>query len=175
MVKLDPTVTAVAAAAIAAIVTSVTLNQITPRLGGEAQADSALAADALTRPVWAASATGRVEPKDGEVRISSEAPARIVEVIATTNDRVKAGDPLVILSDDDLEPKLSAALSEAEVRILERDEEPATGVALERRQAEDALNDAERARFRAQLAFDETYRQAKLGSGDDKTVAEARE
>src|SRR5690606_1870565 len=59
--------------------------------------------------------------------------------------------------------------------ILERDEEPATGVALERRQAEDALNDAERARFRAQLAFDETYRQAKLGSGDDKTVAEARE
>jgi HlyD family secretion protein len=175
MVKLDPTVTAVAAAAIAAIVTSVTLNQITPRLGGEAQADSALAADALTRPVWAASATGRVEPKDGEVRISSEAPARIVEVIAKTNDRVAAGDPLVLLSDDDLEAKLSAAQSEAEVRILERDEEQATGVALERRQAEDEVNEAERARFRAQLAFDEAYRQAKLGSGDDKTVADARQ
>lgn len=175
MVKLDPTVTAVAAAAIAAIVTSVTLNQITPRLGGEAQADSALGADALTRPVWAASATGRVEPKDGEVRISSEAPARIVEVIAKTNDRVAAGDPLVLLSDDDLEAKLSAAQSEAEVRILERDEEQATGVALERRQAEDEVNEAERARFRAQLAFDEAYRQAKLGSGDDKTVADARQ
>lgn len=175
MVKLDPTVTAVAAAAIAAIVTSVTLNQITPRLGGEAQADSALAADALTRPVWAASATGRVEPKDGEVRISSEAPARIVEVIAKTNDRVAAGDPLVLLSDDDLEAKLSAAQSEAEVRILERDEEQATGAALERRQAEDEVNEAERARFRAQLAFDEAYRQAKLGSGDDKTVADARQ
>lgn len=175
MVKLDPTVTAVAAAAIAAIVTSVTLNQITPRLGGEAQADSALAADALTRPVWAASATGRVEPKDGEGRISSEAPARIVEVIAKTNDRVAAGDPLVLLSDDDLEAKLSAAQSEAEVRILERDEEQATGVALERRQAEDEVNEAERARFRAQLAFDEAYRQAKLGSGDDKTVADARQ
>jgi len=175
MVKLDPTVTAVAAAAIAAIVTSVTLNQITPQLGGEAQADSARAADALTRPVWAASATGRVEPKDGEVRISSEVPARIVEVIAKTNDRVTAGDPLVLLSDDDLEAKLSAAQSEAEVRILERDEEQATGVALERRQAEDELNDAERARFRAQLAFDDAYRQARLGSGDDKTVADVRQ
>src|SRR5690606_11565715 len=137
-----PTVTAVAAAAVAAIVTSVTLNHLAPKFGGEAQADSARAADTLgTRPVWAASATGRVEPKDGEVRISSEVPARIVDVIATTNDRVIAGDPLVLLSDDDLESKLSAALSEAQVRIFERDEEPATGVALERRQAEDELND----------------------------------
>ncbi|MCC7253371.1 efflux RND transporter periplasmic adaptor subunit [Hyphomicrobium sp.] len=177
MVKFDPTVTAVAAAAVAAIVSSITLNQITPRLGGEAQAiESASAQDSRgTRPVWAASATGRVEPKDGEVRISSQVPGRIVDVIAKTNDRVTAGDPLVLLDDDDLQPKLAAAESEAEVRILERDEEPATGVSLERREAEDALNTSERARFRAQLAFDDAYQKAKLGNGDDKAVADARQ
>jgi HlyD family secretion protein len=176
MAKLDPTATAVAAAAVAAIVTSVTLNQITPQLGGEAQAiESAVAQDSRTRPVWAASATGRVEPKDGEVRISSEVPGRIVEVIARTNDRVLAGDLLVALDDSDLEVKLSAAESEAEVRILERDEEQATGVALERRQAEDALNTAERARFRAQREFDDVYRQAKAGNGEADAVTAARE
>ncbi|WP_072396497.1 efflux RND transporter periplasmic adaptor subunit [Hyphomicrobium sp. CS1GBMeth3] len=174
--KLDPTVTAVVAAGVAAIVTSVALNQIAPRLGGEAQAiESATAQESRTRQVWAASATGRVEPKGGEVRISSEVSGRIVDVLAETNDKVAAGDPLVVLDDDDLQVKLSAAESEAEVRILERDEEPATGIALERRQAEDALNTSERARFTAQQEFDETYRKFKHGNADTNAVKSARE
>lgn len=179
MAKLDPTVSAVAAAAIAAIVTSLTLNQLAPKLGGEAQAiesDTAHAADALgAPPAWAASATGRVEPKDGEVRISSEMPARIVDVLAATNDQVVAGDPLVLLDGDDLQPKLAAAQSEADVRVRERDEEPATGVAQERRLAEDALDASERARFRAQEEFDEAYRKSKLDGGDAKAAAAARD
>lgn len=176
MAKLDPTVSAVVAAAVAAVVASVTLNQLAPRFGGEAQADNAHAADSLgTRPVWAASATGRVEPKDGEVRISSEVPGRVVDVVASTNDQVQAGDLLVLLDSEDLLPKLSAAESEAEVRILERDEEPATGLALERRNAEDALNDSERARFRAQQAFDDAYRAAKESGGDANAVTAARD
>ena len=176
MAKFDPTVTAVAAAAVAAIVTSVALNQLTPQLGGSAQAiESAGAQETRPRPVWAASATGRVEPKDGEVRISSEVPGRIVDVIARTNDRVTAGDLLVELDDRDLESKLSAAMSEAEVRILERDEEQATGIALERREAEDALNTAERARFSAQRAFDDAYRRSKDEGGDANAVTAARD
>ncbi|HML43551.1 MAG: efflux RND transporter periplasmic adaptor subunit [Hyphomicrobium zavarzinii] len=178
MLKLDPTFSAVAAAAVAAIATSVMLNQLTPQLSQNAQqitSGDAHAADSLlTRPVWAASATGRVEPKEGEIRISSEVPARIVEVIAKTNDRVAAGDVLVKLDSDDLIPKLIAAESEAEVRIRERDEEEATGVALERRKAEDALNDSERARFRAQGDLDEAVRQSKNG-GDANAVTAARE
>lgn len=176
MAKIDPTVSAVVAAAVAAIVASVSLNQLAPKFGGEAQADNAQAADGLaTRPVWAASATGRVEPKDGEVRISSEAPGRIVDVVASTNDQVQAGDPLVLLDSADLLPKLSAAQSEAEVRILERDEEPATGLALERRKAEDALNTSERARFSAQQAFDDAFRVAKEGGGDANAAKSARD
>ncbi|HYD15503.1 MAG TPA: efflux RND transporter periplasmic adaptor subunit [Hyphomicrobium sp.] len=178
MRKLDPTVTAVAAAAVAAIVTSVTLNQLAPQLSQEAQAitdGNAHAADALgTRPVWAASATGRVEPKDGEVRLPSQVPGQIVEVIAQANDQVMAGDILVKLDSDDLMPKLAAAESEAEVRIRERDEEPVTGVALERRQAEDALNDADRARFRAQMDYDKAYEQSKQG-GDANAITAVRD
>jgi HlyD family secretion protein len=179
MRKLDPTFTAVAAAAVAALVTSVTLNQLMPQLSQEARAvasGDAQAADALApRPVWAASATGRVEPKFGEVRISSEQPGKIVEVIAGTNDSVVAGDLLVSLDSDDLMPKLAAARSEADVRVRERDEEPATGVANERREAEDALDAAERARFQAQADFDAAYRRSKADGGDANAAKAARD
>jgi HlyD family secretion protein len=178
MPKIDPTFSAVTAAAVAAIATSVMLNQLTPQLSHDAQqltsGDAQAADTSLTRPVWAASATGRVEPKEGEVRISAEAPARIAEVIAKTNDKVTAGELLVKLDSDDLMPKLSAALSEAEVRIRERDEEGATGLALDRRKAEDALNASERAHFQVQNELDEAVRQSKTG-GDTNAVTAARE
>ncbi len=177
MPKLDPTFSAVAAAAVAAVATSVMLNQLTPRITADTQAitgGNAYAA-AKTQPVWAASATGRVEPKDGEVRIASQVPGRIIEVSATTNDKVQAGDVLVTLDSEDLDEKLLAAQSEAEVRVLERDEEPATGLALERRQAEDALNVSERALFKAQRAFDAAYVASKRPGGNADDVKELRE
>lgn len=178
MAKIDPTTSAVAAAAVAAIATSVMLNQLTPRfLSADAQAVSGTNAYAAAtpKPVWAASATGRVEPKDGEVRIAAQVPGRIVEVSATTNDKVQEGDVLISLDSEDLMPKLSAAQSEAAVRVLERDEEPATGLALERRQAEDALNTSERALFEAQQAFDAAYVASKRPNGDAAAVKPARE
>jgi HlyD family secretion protein len=178
MPKIDPTFSAVAAAAVAAIATSVMLNQLTPQLSQNAQqiaGGNAQAADTpLTRPVWAASATGRVEPKDGEVRISAEVPARIAEVIAKTNDKVVASELLVKLDSDDLMPKLAAALSEAEVRVRERDEEPVTGVLQDRRRAEDAVYASERARFNAQVSLDDAIRQGEAG-GDAKASTAARE
>jgi HlyD family secretion protein len=176
MAKLDPTVSAVVVAAVAAVIASLALNQLAPKLSGEAQADNVHAAGSLTaRPVWAASATGRVEPKSGEVRITSEVPGRIIDVIANTNDHVQTGDPLVVLDNDDLRPKLAAAESEADVRVLERDEEPATGLSLERRQAEDALNDSQRGLFVAQQVFDDAYRASKEDGADPKAITDARE
>lgn len=179
MVKLDPTFSAVAAAAVAAIATSVMLNQLSPRLTADVQGmaggNAYAAGESKTPPVWAASATGRVEPKDGEVRIAAEVPGRIVEVSATTNDKVNAGDVLVTLDGGDLAQKLIAAQSEALVRVLERDEEKVTGPALERRQAEDALNESERALFQAQQAFDSAYVASKRPGGDDNAVKPARD
>ena len=179
MLKLDPTFSAVAAAAVAAIATSVMLNQLSPRLTADVQVmaggNAYAAGESKTPPVWAASATGRVEPKDGEVRIATEVPGRIVEVSATTNDKVQAGDVLVTLDGGDLAQKLIAAQSEALVRVLERDEEKATGPALERRQAEDALNESERALFQAQQTFDSAYVASKRPGGDDNAVKPARD
>ncbi len=185
MRKLDPTFYTVAMAALLAIAASVLLNQI---VGGQDSTTNAQriaggtahAANTSTlRPVWAASATGRVEPRAGEVRISAEIPARIVEVIATTNDRVSAGDLLVRLDSSDLTQKLIAAEAEAEVRVRERDEDveeaAATGAALDRRKAEDALYASERASFRALMAADDVYRQHRNGEADADALAKARE
>lgn len=185
MRKLDPTFYTVAMAAVLAIAASVLLNQLAGSQGGTANAQriaggTAHAANTSTlRPVWAASATGRVEPRAGEVRIAAEIPARIVEVIATTNDRVTAGDLLVRLDSSDLMQKLIAAEAEADVRVRERDEDtdegPVTGPALERRQAEDALYASERASFRALMAADDVYRQYRNGEADADALSKARE
>jgi HlyD family secretion protein len=108
-----------------------------------------------SRPQWAASATGRVEPKDGEVRITTQTGGEIVAVHVKTNDKVSAGDVMVQLDDTDLVDKLAAARAEAQVRVRERDEEPAAkGPAEDRRRAEDQLDAAERALFDARQALD---------------------
>lgn len=184
MRKLDPTFYTVAIAAVLAIAASVILNQLVGGTAGshaqKISGGSAHAANTSTlRPVWAASATGRVEPRGGEVRIAAEIPARIVEVIATTNDRVAAGDLLVRLDSSDLMQKLIAAEAEAEVRVRERDEDveeaAATGPALDRRKAEDALYASERATFRALMAADDVYRQHRADEADADALAKARE
>ncbi len=179
MLKLDPTFSTLSAAGVLAIATSVLLNWGATAVGQQtmslASGGTAQAADGPSaRPQWAASATGRVEPKDGEVRITSEVPGPIVEVAVKTNDAVSAGDLLVRLDDTDLYSKLAAAEAEAQVREREREEEPAKGIEQERRDAEDAVAAAERALFRARLALDDAARTAKAGQGGADAVTTAR-
>ena len=120
---------------------------------GAAAADTA--GKPAPRPVWAASATGRVEPKSGQVLIGSQMSGRIADVAVKMNDKVQAGDVVVRLDEDDLITRLSAAVAEVGVRERERDEEITKSVQLEHRQAEDAVAAAERALFRARLSFDD--------------------
>jgi HlyD family secretion protein len=179
MVKVDSTVSTLSAAGALAVAISVMLNWAAPAIGQQATSlasSSAQAADAASpRPQWAASATGRVEPKDGEVRITPQVPGKIVEVAVKTNDRVAAGDFLVQLDDDELLAKLAAAESEVQVRTREREEEQVKGPALERRQAEDAASASERALFRARLAFDNAERAARSGTASADAVKAARD
>jgi HlyD family secretion protein len=123
---------------------------------------------------WAASATGRVEPKDGEVRMASQVPGRIVEVLAKTNDIVKAGDLLLRLDDQDIYVRIAAARAEASVREREREEEKVTGIAADKRTAEDNVADAERALFAAHEAADDAIQAEKAGKGSVDTVADGR-
>lgn len=123
---------------------------------------------------WAASATGRVEPKSGEVHISAEVPGRIIDIPGSLNERVKAGDLLLRLDDADAFTKVTAASAEASVRTRERDEETVRGLALDRRNAEDAVASAERALFGARQVFDDALQDKRTANGTDEAVDSAR-
>jgi HlyD family secretion protein len=157
----------VATAAIAAIALGFA---VTSGIGRDAGAAYAQSTTAVAPAQWAASATGRVEPKDGEVRIASQTPGRIVEVLARTNDVVKSGDLLARLDDQEIYVKLAAALAEVGVREREREEEKVTGLALDRRNAEDAVAAAERALFSARETFDNALRAFKANGGSAEVV-----
>lgn len=174
MRRLDPVIVTISAAALVAVSAGLAANAYGPKLGADlAQvASPALAetpATSVTAP-WAASATGRVEPKDGEIRIASQVPGRIVEVLVKNNDKVEEGDLLVRLDDAEIYAKIAAAQSEASVREREREEEKATGLAADRRAAADVVAKAERALFAAREAFDAAQRARKTGA--DTTSAE---
>lgn len=128
------------------------------------------------RSPWAASATGKVEPKDGDIRISSQVAGLIVDVPVKTNDKVLAGDILVRLDDADLKARYLSAKAEIEVREREREEEPATkGLGLDRRKAQDDVAKAERDVFAAQQAFDLALAIFRAGNGKADDVTAARQ
>ncbi len=124
-------------------------------LGSETKSSTTASTAAPAKAKWTATAQGRVEPKTGEIKLSSLAPGRIVDVLVGVNDQVKAGDLLVMVDDVDAMARMQAADAEAGVRRRERDTE--TGVprlAQDRRNAEDKLNATERQLTTARLALD---------------------
>lgn len=180
MAKFDSTLATLAIASAVAVTIGVLATTGISRKGAETTAQwSSVAAYATqppaARPLWAASATGRIEPKDGEARITTQVAGKVVEVPAKTGDKAREGDLLVRLDDEDARQKMAAAEAEALVRERERDEEPAEGLAQERREAEDKLAASERALFRARLAFDEAAANTRQGRGGAEEVEAARQ
>lgn len=121
---------------------------------------------AAVRPAeWTATASGRVEPRRGEVRLSAPSPGRIVEIPVAVNDRVRAGDPLIRLDDDDARARIAAAEAEVLVRKRERDAEAASGrLASERRQAEDTFFNSERAVASAKAELERVFKAFTAGT-----------
>lgn len=183
MHKFDPNITPIVVAAVLAVSLGYAVTNLTNiRDGSGIQIAQPAHAEVAGEPQgqWAASATGRVEPNNGEVRVSSQVPGRIVEVLAKTNDQVKDGDLLIRLDDQEIYTRLAAAASEVSVRVRERDEEQVQGPAVDRRKAEDAVASAERALFAAREAFDTTACNVAAGTAkgdaleaDRKKVTEA--
>lgn len=172
MLKLDPAVTTIALAGLLAVAIGIGAGNFAAQSGvrpdqiaGPAFADTAAA------PQWAASATGRVEPVNGEIRIASQVPGKIAEVLAKTNDKVEVGDLLARLDDQEIYAKIAAATAETGVRERERQEEPPTGLAKERQEAEDAVATAERGLSSAREQFDAALRASRSGAG---TIEEGR-
>jgi HlyD family secretion protein len=163
MLKIDPTIATIGLAGVIAIAGGFGINALAARSNAQTSFVSGPAYAESSASQWAASATGRVEPKDGEVRIASQVPGRIIEVLAKTNDKVQTGDLLMRLDDQDIYVRIAAALAEVGVRVREREEEKVTGLALDRRTAEDAAADAERGLFAARESFDASYRSFRSG------------
>jgi HlyD family secretion protein len=124
---------------------------------------------------WAAAAPGRVEPVGGEIRMTAQTPGRIVEVLAAINDRAVAGDLLIRLDDADAEARVTAAEAEVSVRRKERDGETVTGLARDRRVAEDAVAAADRLLATNRAEFDRWLRARKTGKASPDEIQKARD
>jgi len=181
MLKVNSTVVTLGIAGLLAIavgfyVNSVNWGPANEESGTQASTEtgSTNATAAISAPTWAASATGRVEPKSGEVRITAEVPGNIKDIPVDVNDRVKKGDLIVKLDDSVALTKVASATAEAEMRERNRDREDVRGLAQERREAEDAVASAERAVFGARQAFDDALEQNRTAGGSDEAVTTAR-
>lgn len=182
MLKVNSTVITLSIAGLVAIAVGFYVNSVHWGPVGEEQTQSgeqvATATEEAQEPAptttWAASATGRVEPKTGEVRISAEVPGRIEDIPVDLNDRVMRGDLLVRLDDANALTKVAAATAEAQMHERTRDDENVRGLAKERRDAEDAVANAERAVFGARQAFDDALDQKRRGRGTEAAVTTAR-
>ena len=142
-----------------------------------AKAEPAAKPKAPSKSTWAASAPGRVEAAGGEVRIGTQMPGRIAEILVALNDKVAAGDLLMRLDDEELIGRVSSAFAEAAVRKRERDgAEAATGrQAQDRRAAEDAVANAERQLILARDEVDRQLRARRESSASDANLEKARE
>ena len=141
-------------------------------MGNAAEAQNA---EGAGLPRWAASATGRVEPASGAVNVTSLIGGRITQVPVAIGDQVAKGDILAQLDDKEALQRIMAATAEADVRELERKDEEVTGLALERREAEDEVAAARRQRFAAWRALDDTVELKRSGEARESDVTAARE
>jgi len=131
---------------------------------------------AAPRPMWAASAPGRVEPMGGEVRVAAQVPGRIAEVLVSLNDKVSAGDLMIRLEDEELVARVHAAAANVAVRKRDRNNTDAGGkLGEDRRSAEDGVVNAERQLANARDALDQAIRAHRGGSRSAADVQKARE
>jgi HlyD family secretion protein len=126
-------------------------------------------------PQWAASAPGRVEPMGGDIRISTQAPGRIADVLVGVNDKVAAGDLMVWLADEELVARVHAARAEVAVRKRDRDNETVQKAAQDRRTAEDNFANAERALSIARGDLDRALKGRRTDATADADIGKARE
>jgi HlyD family secretion protein len=123
--------------------------------------------------VWAAVAPGVVEPRSGQIKIAAPVVGRVSEVLVKINDKVANDEPLLRLDDEDAQGRVASAQAQVAMREKARNEKSA-GKAANRRDAEDAVADAEAAVVDARNTFDKAVHAKRSGSGSDATVAAAR-
>ena len=109
--------------------------------------------------VWAAVAPGVVEPRSGQIKIAAPVIGRVSEVMVKINDKVAVNEPLVRLDDEDAQARVASAQAQVAMREKARNEKSA-GKAANRRDAEDAVADAEATLVDARNTFDKAVHAA---------------
>jgi HlyD family secretion protein len=123
---------------------------------------------------WLAVAPGRVEPPSGIIKVAAPTIGVVNKVLVKVNDTVFAGEPLILLNDDDIQARYMAVETQAAMRKRLRDEQSVTGKASERRRAEDAIAEAETAVFDAQGDLDRAAVAARAKGGPAADLAASR-
>jgi HlyD family secretion protein len=126
-----------------------------------------------TNQAWQAVAPGVVEPRSGQIKIAAPVIGRVNDVLVKINDKVVADEPLLRLDDEDAQARLASAQAQVAMREKARNEKSA-GKAANRRDAEDAVADAEAALVDARNTFDKAVHAKRSGSGYAATVTAAR-
>jgi HlyD family secretion protein len=122
-----------------------------------------------TGQVWAAVAPGVVEPRSGQIKIAAPVVGRVSEVLVKINDKVATDEPLLRLDDEDAQGRVASAQAQVAMRKKARNEKSA-GKAANRRDAEDAVADAEATVVDARNTFDKAVHAKRSGSGSDAAV-----
>jgi HlyD family secretion protein len=123
---------------------------------------------------WQAVAPGRIEPCSGLIKVAAGAMGIVDKVLVKVNDKVFAGEALIHLADDELKARLAAADAQVSMRERARDEKSASGSAKTRRNAEDAVADAEHGVDNARAAVDRAAARFRASGGSDADLTAAR-
>ncbi|MDH3582253.1 MAG: efflux RND transporter periplasmic adaptor subunit, partial [Hyphomicrobiales bacterium] len=104
-------------------------------------------------------------------------PGVIQRVYSKVNDKVRQGDLLAVIKDDEAYARIEAARAEVDVRVAEReeDEEPKNALLEALRAAQDELGAAERRLHSARLDFDRDFIARRDGKSTDADVDKARQ
>lgn len=138
------------------------------------EAARAQRADSPDDKRWQAVAPGRVESLSGEIKIASPVVGLVGEVLVKPNDKVFAGEPLIRLYDNEVQARLAAAEAQIAVRKRARNDQNPSSRAADRRKAEDAVADAEKAVLDTRSALDRATSEKRAGRGADAELDSAR-
>ena len=138
------------------------------------EASSAAPSSESAQKRWTAVAPGRVEPLSRDIKVASAVMGRIAEVLVRPNDKVFAGELLVRLDDSEALARLTAAEAQAALRKRVRNDASTPKGSAERRKAEDAVADAERAVAEARAGLDRAAAARRAGRTSQASFDSAR-
>jgi HlyD family secretion protein len=123
---------------------------------------------------WLAVAPGRVEPVSGLIKIAGPVAGVVDSVLVKANETVFAGQPLIRLRDQEARAQLASVAAQVAMRKRIRNKESAASGAAARRNAEDAVADAEAAVLEFQSLVDKAAADRRAGRSANAHVEATR-